>query len=98
MAYSPTAVVAQASGRTSGDRAMNATNVSSCSTVTAFPPARAGSVVGRRHSHAPTYPTAATMSRATTPKISQGSSRPVRSEEHTSELQSPDHLVSLLLL
>src|SRR5207249_2098169 len=41
MAYSPTAAVAQASGRTSGERAMNATNVSSCSTVTAFPPARA---------------------------------------------------------
>src|SRR5213078_2844190 len=78
MAYSPTAAVAQASGRTSGERAMNATNVSSCSTVTAFPPARAGSAVGRRHNHAPTYPSAATMSRATTPTISRGCSSPVR--------------------
>src|SRR5213595_444542 len=78
MAYSPTAAVAQASGRTSGERAMNATNVSSCSTVTALPPARAGSGVGRRHSHAPTYPSAATMSRARTPTISRGCSRPVR--------------------
>src|SRR2546425_598298 len=78
MAYSPTAAVAQASGRTSGERAMNATNVSSCSTVTALPPARAGSAVGRRHSHAPTYPSAATMSRARTPTISRGCSRPVR--------------------
>src|SRR5437667_2402183 len=78
MAYSPTAAVAHASGRTSGERAMNATNVSSCSTVTALPPARAGSGVGRRHSHAPTYPSAATMSRARTPTISRGCSRPVR--------------------
>src|SRR5437016_10499795 len=91
MAYSPTAAVAQASGRTSGERAMNATNVSSCSTVTALPPARAGSGVGRRHSHAPTYPSAATMSRARTPTIS-------RSEEHTSELQSLTNLVCRLLL
>src|SRR5207247_2662560 len=54
MAYSPTAAVAQASGRTSGERAMNATNVSSCSTVTALPPARAGSGGARaRGGHGP---------------------------------------------
>src|SRR3989442_1035101 len=51
MAYSPTAAVAQASGRTSGERAMNATNVSSPSTLTALPPARAGSRARPRPRH-----------------------------------------------
>src|SRR5213082_3325420 len=40
---------------------MQATSVNSCSTVTALPPARAGSVIGCRSSHAPTYPIVATL-------------------------------------
>src|SRR5438876_4218063 len=57
---------------------MHAARVSSCSTVTTLPPARAGSAVGRRNSHDPAYPSAATMSRASTATISSGCSKPDR--------------------
>src|SRR2546429_127194 len=57
---------------------MNHTTGSSGSPAPAWPRARAGSGVGPRHSHAPTYPSAATMSRARTPTISRGCRRPVR--------------------
>jgi len=78
MAYRPIAAVAQASGRTNGESAMKATSVSNWHTVTAFPPARAGSVAGRRPIHTPRNASAATMSRARTPTISIGCSRPER--------------------
>src|SRR2546428_700765 len=78
MAYRPIAAVAQASGRTNGESAMNATSVSNWHTVTALPPARAGSVAGRRPIQAPRNASAATMSRVRTPTISIGCSRPER--------------------
>src|SRR5438445_688559 len=76
MAYTETAPVAHASGRTSGDSAMNATSVNTCPTVTALPPARAGSATGRRSIQDPAKPSAATMSRSSTAAISSGCSPP----------------------
>src|SRR5574341_53696 len=78
MAYTAIAEVAQASGSTKREPAMKATSVSSWHTVTALPPARAGSGTGRRSSHTANVPTAARMSRDSTPAISHHASRPLR--------------------
>src|SRR6266542_3101457 len=57
---------------------MTAASVQSCSTVTTFPPARAGSATGRRNSHEPANASAATMSRASTPTTSMACKPPAR--------------------
>jgi hypothetical protein len=70
------AAVAHASGRTRGEPAMNATSVSIWATVTALPPARAGSATGRRSSQVPKNPSTARMSRSNTPTSSYHMSMP----------------------
>ena len=77
--------VAQASGRRCGESARKATSVSTCATVTALPPARAGMARGRCETKVATNATVATMSRSSTPTISYGSSRPLNATTPNAE-------------
>ncbi len=69
----------------------NATSVSTCATVTALPPARAGIALGRRDTNVTTNATVATRSRSSTPRISYHSSRPL--DRHDAERGEHEQLV-----
>jgi len=73
--------VAQASGRASGEAAINAISVSTCDTVTALPPARAGSATGRRSTTVAANPRAATMSRSNAACTGRPARAPSRSPQ-----------------
>src|SRR5207244_5567988 len=62
-----------------------------CSSATGKPAPRASSSSVR-------LPSASSITAATLSSLFATATRPCRSEEHTSELQSPDHLVCRLLL
>src|SRR5438552_14838468 len=73
------------------DRPVAKTSTASAASMP-FPAARARPGAG------PATPAAAITSTKTSRKRSDASAAALRSEEHTSELQSPDHLVCRLLL